>query len=162
MPLLAHGPGLRIVVYACESPGADRERLLAGGHEVGPLARASRPIEYGSRHGEAQFEWFRVDPPPRQSAGGLTAYVHHLTPELVFQPEVMTHPNGALALLEVQPFESFTVGVADLDAAARLLAERGVQFRTSSTGGLEIGPEDACGASVCLVAPNSGCLQSAP
>ncbi len=148
--LLAEGEGLRIVVHASESLAADRERLLAEGHAVGPLARASRPIEYGSRRGEAQFEWFRVDPPGAEAARGLTAYVHHLTPELVFQPEVMTHPNGALALLEVRPFESFTVGVADLGAAGRLLAGHGVRFGTSSTGRLEVGPSEACGATLWL------------
>ncbi len=149
-PLLAEGEGLRIVVHASVSLAADRERLRAEGHQVGPLARASRPIEYGSRRGDAQFEWFRVDPTGRKAGRGLTAYVHHLTPDLVFQPEVMAHPNGAVALLDARPFESFTVGVADLDAAGRLLAVHGVRFRPSSTGGLEVGPEEACGATFCL------------
>lgn len=148
VPLLAAGEGLRIVVYASESPRADRERLLAEGHAVGPIARASRPIEYGSRHGEAQFEWFRVDPWGGEPAHGLTAYVRHLTPELVFQPEVMTHPNGALVLLEARPFESFTIGVADLDASRRLLVEHGVRCRPSSTSGFEVGPDEARGATL--------------
>jgi hypothetical protein len=162
VPLLAAGEGLRIVVYASESLAADREQLRAQGHEVGPLARASRLIEYGSRHGEARFEWFRVDPPGGEAASGLTAYVHHLTPELVFQPEVMTHPNGAVALLEVRPFKSFTVGVADLDAAGRLLAEHAVRVRASSTGGLEVGAGEACGATLRLEPWPSPWLATAP
>lgn len=152
VPLLDDGGGLRIVVYASDSTAADRERCHAEGLAVGPLARASRPIEYGGRHGLAQFEWFRVDPPDGAPARGLTAYVRHLSPDLVFQPEVMTHPNGALALLGVQPFDLFTVGIADLDAARRLFEARGVGFRTLSGGTLEVGPDFAGGATLRLVA----------
>jgi hypothetical protein len=151
-PLLDDGGGLRIVVHTSESLVADRERCIAEGLAVGPPARASRPIEYGRRHGLAQFEWFRVDPPGGAAARGLTAYVRHLSPDLVFQPEVMTHPNGALALLGVQPFDSFTVGVADLVAARRLFEAQGVHFLTLPDGTLEVGSDLAGGATLRLVA----------
>lgn len=95
-PWRRHGPGLQILAFGTDSAERARERAAAAGLEVTPAMRASRAIAYGERHGEARFGWFMVA--PADSPEALLCATEHETPELVFQPEVQSHPNGAVAL----------------------------------------------------------------
>jgi hypothetical protein len=113
-PWRAHGPGLTILALGAADLEAARERCVAAGLEAGPVQGAARSIEYGSTHGTARFRWWMLQ--PAASPEGLLCFVQNLTPELVFQPEVMQHPNGALALEEI------VVRVADPSGAARRYA----------------------------------------
>ena len=81
-----------------------------------PIAEAAREVDYGagSRPGLARFEWFAL--PQADSPEGLTCLMRHLTPELVFQPAVQRHANGALAL------DAVWVTSAAPEAAARRFA----------------------------------------
>lgn len=105
---LPRGPGLRILALGQEDLAARRARCLEAGLDPLPVSHAAREIRYGSRHGEARFDWFmlQADGTPE----GLVCFVHNLTPELVYQPEVQQHPNGAVALSAV------TLRVDDLAA----------------------------------------------
>lgn len=92
------GDGLHIVALGSDSIGAEYRRCLASGVRATAPAHAARRIEYGERHGEAHFGWFMVA--PEESPEALLCYTANLTPELVYQPAVMNHANGALALVE--------------------------------------------------------------
>jgi catechol 2,3-dioxygenase-like lactoylglutathione lyase family enzyme len=88
--------GLHILAIGAEDIAAAHERCTSAGVPVRAPARASRAVEYGSRHGEARFDWFMLE--PAASPEGLLCLVRHETPGLVHQREVESHPNGALAL----------------------------------------------------------------
>lgn len=95
----ARGEGLHILALGSEAPEDDWRRCRVAGLPCTEPADASRRIEYGTRHGDARFRWFMLL--PEASPEGLLCFARNLTPELVFQPEVSVHANGALALCEV-------------------------------------------------------------
>lgn len=96
---LSRGPGLRILALGEEDLAERHARCRETGLNPLPVSHAAREIGYGSRRGEARFDWFMLhaDGTPE----GLVCFVHNLTPELVYQPEVQQHPNGAVALAAV-------------------------------------------------------------
>jgi len=81
---------IAIGVHDIESAHARLMRLQV---PVGSLAKASRPIHYGARRGEALFSWFALDAASTPEA--LMCFVRNERPELIYQPEVQQHPNGA-------------------------------------------------------------------
>lgn len=112
--------GLHILAFGCDDAGLARERVAAAGLRVTPVMSARRAIDYGTRHGDARFRWFMLD--AAEAPEALVCGVEHETPELVFQPEVSRHPNGAIAL------EGTTLVVESPEAfAARYAAVTGVQ-----------------------------------
>lgn len=74
-------------------------RLLGANVPLGAPAKASRPIHYGERRGDALFTWFALGAASTPEA--LVCFVRNERPELVYQPEVQVHPNGAQALVGV-------------------------------------------------------------
>lgn len=107
---LPRGTGLRILALGQQDIATRHGQCQQAGFDPLPVSHAARAIRYGSRHGEARFEWFmlKADGTPE----GLVCFVHNLTPELVYQPEVQQHPNGAVAL------SSVALRVGDLGAWA--------------------------------------------
>jgi Glyoxalase-like domain len=99
-PYRARGDGLHILALGAADVAAAQARCVQNAVLVTAPARATRRIDYGSLHGEACFEWFMVS--PESAPEGLICWVRNLTPQLVFQPEVSAHPNGALDVVEVQ------------------------------------------------------------
>lgn len=127
---LPRGPGLHILALGHDDVDAAASAAAAGGVPCTAPAGAARRIDYGLRHGEARFRWFMVE--PQASPEGLVCVVRNLTPELVFQPEVMAHPNGALGLAEV------FLRVADpVRAARRFEALLGTAAEPAEHGGLQ-------------------------
>lgn len=104
------GDALVIAAFGVDDIPAAHAGCLARGVRLSAPAKAARRIEYGEKHGEARFEWFMVE--PADAPDGLVCFVRHETPELVFQPEVQQHENGAVALREL------TVTASDLEASA--------------------------------------------
>lgn len=88
--------GLHVLALSSGDIDADHARCEQAGLEPTPVSIATRDVEYGVRQGTAQFRWFMLA--PHSAPEGLLCYVHNHTPELVFQPEVMSHPNSAVAL----------------------------------------------------------------
>jgi hypothetical protein len=123
----ARGEGLHIVALGSADPDADWRRCTAAGLPCSAPAGASRRIDYGTRHGEARFRWFMLQ--PEASPEGLLCLVRNETPGLVFQPEVSRHPNGAEALCEL------VVHATDPAAtAARLAIATGIDPQLSGAG----------------------------
>ncbi len=95
-PYLRRYQGLHILAFASSDIDADHARCAGAGLEPTTVTIATREVEYGSRQGAAQFRWFMLA--PQSAPEGLLCYVHNHTPELVYQPEVMNHPNSAIGL----------------------------------------------------------------
>jgi hypothetical protein len=95
-PWLRAGPGLHILAFGAGDARDAHARCESAGLAPLPLRQASREIAYGERHGEARFEWFML--PPAETPEALVCFVRQVTPELVFQPAVERHDNGASAL----------------------------------------------------------------
>lgn len=112
----------RLAILALGSGDADesRARAAAQGLAVGAVAEASRRIEYGARHGTARFRWWAVE--ATDSPEALVCVVQHRDADLVFQPEVQTHPNGAQGLVAIEWTLPESGYAAALDAYARLCA----------------------------------------
>lgn len=113
---LGRHAGLHILALGTEEIGAARALCEASGLHARPVAEASRDIAYGDRHGEARFEWFMLE--PESSPEGLVCLVRQVTPELVFQPAVQSHPNGACALAGLYVVTDSPAGAARRMAAA--------------------------------------------
>ena len=78
---------------------ATRERLLAAGFAVNPMQELSRPAMLDGREVEARFHTVRF---AEQPLPGIRMYFcRHLSPECVWSPELMAHPNGARSLLRI-------------------------------------------------------------
>lgn len=124
---LGRHAGLHILAFGVDDLSAAHERCIAAGLRPRPVARASRHIGYGKRHGEAEFEWFMLE--PIVAPEGLLCFVRQVTPQLVFQPEVQRHTNGGLALSGL-----YLVSAAAAEAASRIAAATAGALLRSATG----------------------------
>ena len=90
---LAAGEGVRILVLAATDAAA-AQRIVAATHPGCAAPRpASRAIVVGGREDVARFVWFPL--PVDVVPDVLSAVVEHVTPDLVFHPSLVDHPNGA-------------------------------------------------------------------
>lgn len=122
--LARYGAGLQICAFGTADVSAAHAQCRAADIRVGAAQWAAREIRYGQRHGDARFHWFMID--PADAPEGLLCYVEHATPELVYQPEVQHHPNGARALTLlgiVPPADDWAAAVARY---SRVLGRPGV------------------------------------
>jgi hypothetical protein len=95
----SRGMGAHILALgAVDIEGVWRQCALAGLRPTA-IVQASRPIRYGTTHGDAEFDWFML--PATVFSAALLCVVRHRTPALVYQTEVMAHPLRAVALEEV-------------------------------------------------------------
>ncbi len=95
-PWIRSDVSLGILAFGADDIEAVHRRLLEGEVPAGPLAHASRPIHYGARRGDAVFTWFALA--AASTPESLVCFARNERPELVYQPEVQRHPNGARAL----------------------------------------------------------------
>ncbi len=84
--------GLNGLVVASRDADATHARLAAAGLAAGPPVAFSRPVRIDDREETARFRTVRV-PADRFPAGRLY-HCEHLTPDLVWRPEWLDHPNG--------------------------------------------------------------------
>jgi len=98
-PFLARYEGLHILALRDSDLETCHRQIRQHGFKIGDIQSAKRDIQYGRRHGAARFRWFMLD--KSASPEGLLCVVDNLTPELVYQHEVMTHANGANRLTGV-------------------------------------------------------------
>ncbi len=98
-PFLDRYQGLHILALRSPDLDAARQQCTAAGLHPSELQQAGRRIEYGDRHGDARFRWWML--PADELPDGLLCHVDNQTPELVFQPAVQAHLNGALGVTGV-------------------------------------------------------------
>ena len=93
--------GLIILALRVDSAAIAHQALQRTSLTVTAVSRSERPVAYDApaRQGMAAFHWFMCV--PAEFPEMLVCCVEHLTPELLFQPDVYEHDNGARALRSV-------------------------------------------------------------
>lgn len=88
--------GLEALVFRTYDAEATYERLLAAGFAVNPVQELTRPAQVDGETVQARFHTVRF---AEQPIPGIRMYFcRHLTPECVWVPSLMAHPNGAQAI----------------------------------------------------------------
>src|SRR5579883_83759 len=108
---LARYPGLHLAAFSVADAAKAHRRLTGAGFGTRPLVQMERPVETETGTGKAAFTVARVV--PEAMAEGRIQILTHRTEETVWQRRWLTHPNGALGLLDVVIAES------DMAEAAR-------------------------------------------
>jgi catechol 2,3-dioxygenase-like lactoylglutathione lyase family enzyme len=103
-------PGAHIVAFGCPDAAAEQRRLEAAGFAGLAVNLLQREVDGPQGRALARFNLIRV-PEAVMAEGGLRV-IDHQTPELLWQPPFLSHPNGARAL------EEFLLCVRDLGEAA--------------------------------------------
>ncbi len=111
---LARYAGLHLAAFAVADARKAHERLAASGFRVRPLVRMQRPVETAAGDDTAAFTIARVDP-DAMPEGRVQMLTHH-TERTVWQKRWLSHPNGAVGLIDL------VIAVADVDEAAQRFA----------------------------------------
>ncbi|WAI83487.1 MULTISPECIES: VOC family protein [Achromobacter] len=106
--------GLEALVFRTYDADATYERLKAAGFAVNPVQELTRPAMLDGQEVQARFHTVRF---AEQPLPGIRMYFcRHLTPECVWSPDLMAHPNGARSLMRID------ARAADARAVAERLA----------------------------------------
>lgn len=112
--VLASPRGLNGLVLQTENADETAAALAAAGFAPqGPVA-FSRPVAIDGREADARFRTVRF--PPDTFPGGRVYFCQHLTPELVWRPEWLVHPNGFTGI------DQFEIENPEPEVQAALLA----------------------------------------
>ncbi|MFG1225916.1 VOC family protein [Xanthobacter wiegelii] len=127
--------GLNGLVLRTFDADATRDTLAAAGFApTGPVA-FSRPVEVDGVEHDARFCTVRL--PPETFPAGRVYFCEHLTPELVWRDEWMTHPNGFCAI------DAFTIASPHPEAEARRLASAFASVAEPDGAGWRVPLDDA-------------------
>jgi hypothetical protein len=110
---IARYQGIHLVAFGTADAIAAAGALRSAGIEVSELRTLERPIEDQGRADLARFRIF--DFPGKALPEAHFFAIQHLTPDLLWKPSLLAHPNGAMSL------ESVAIAVEDpADFARRL------------------------------------------
>lgn len=127
--------GLNGLVLRTFDADATRDTLATAGFApTGPVA-FSRPVEVDGVEHDARFRTVRL--PPETFPAGRVYFCEHLTPELVWRDEWMTHPNGFCAI------DAFTIASPHPEAEARRLASAFASAAQPDGAGWRVPLDDA-------------------
>jgi hypothetical protein len=102
--------GVHLAAFAVADAPATHARLAQSGFRVQPLVAMQRPVETAAGKDVAAFTVVRVT--PGEMPEGRIQALAHLTERAVWQPRWLTHPSGAIGLLDIVIVE------AELEEAA--------------------------------------------
>ncbi|AEE68209.1 dioxygenase [Bordetella pertussis] len=106
--------GLEALVFRTYDAEATYRRLLEAGFAVNPVQELTRAAQWQGREVQARFHTVRF---AEQPIPGIRMYFcRHLTPELVWNDELLSHPNGARGIVSIE------ADAADAQAVAQRLA----------------------------------------
>ncbi len=91
--------GVHLAAFAVADARAMHARLAQSGFHMQPLVAMQRPVETEAGEDIAAFSVVRVV--PGEMPEGRIQALTHLTERTVWQPRWLTHPNGAIGLLDV-------------------------------------------------------------
>jgi hypothetical protein len=135
--------GVHLVAFSVANPERAHTRLAAEGFKMRPLVNFSRPVETESGAGVAAFTVVRAE--REEMAEGRVQMLMHRTEDTVWQKRWLSHPNGAVRLVDVLiatadvaeaavRFARFTGRTAAENRAGRLIAlDRGAVQLVSET-----------------------------
>lgn len=96
---IARYVGAHSIVFGTQDAEADAARLAAEGFDPLPAIALQRTIDTPEGERTARFTVLRV--PPGTMAEGRIQYCRHHTPQFVWQPGWLDHPNHAVGLAGV-------------------------------------------------------------
>lgn len=106
--------GVHLAAFSVADAAKAHARLDAAGFKTRPLVQLERPVATQNGAGKAAFTVARVE--AQAMAEGRIQILTHHTEATVWQKRWLSHPNGALALVDV------VIAVTDPDEAARRYA----------------------------------------
>ena len=107
---MARYRGVHLAAFAVADARAIHARLAQSGFRMQPLVAMQRPVETAAGEDVAAFSVVRVV--PGEMPEGRIQALTHLTERTVWQPRWLTHPNGAIGLIDV------VIAETDLEEAA--------------------------------------------
>jgi hypothetical protein len=122
--------GVHLAAFSVGDAGAAHRRLESSGFRVRPLVHMERPVDTETGPDMAKFSVARVE--PGQMAEGRIQILTHHTEAAVWQPRWLSHPNGAVGLIDV------VIATANVDEAADRLARFLGRLAASNTAGKAI------------------------
>lgn len=124
---LRHHQGAHIICFDSDDCHSVDARLKAAGVETSDVIPLQRDIETPDGTRTAKFE--RVQFAPKDTPEGYIQAARHLTPQYIYQPRYIAHPNGATRLAET------IIAALDVEAmAARYATYIGAKGERSSMG----------------------------
>jgi len=96
---LKHHEGAHIICFNTPAPESVDERLRAAGVRTSGVIPLQRDIDTEAGVRTARFQ--RVQFAPDESPEGYIQAAKHLTPEYIYQPRYIGHPNGCTELSNV-------------------------------------------------------------
>jgi hypothetical protein len=102
--------GVHLAAFAVADAPATHARLAQSGFRMRPLVAMQRPVETAAGEDVAAFMVVRVT--PAEMPEGRIQALAHLTERTVWQPRWLTHPSGAVGLLDI------VIAEADVEEAA--------------------------------------------
>lgn len=91
--------GVHLIAFGTGAPELDHARLAE--HAYAPLTPVALQRQIGTPQGEDTARFTVVRVPPGTMAEGRIQFCRHHTPQLVWQPQWLTHANHAVALTAV-------------------------------------------------------------
>jgi hypothetical protein len=91
--------GVHLIAFGTSAPDLDHTRLLTQG--FAPIEPVALQRQIATPHGEDTARFTVVRVPPGTMAEGRIQFCQHHTPQLVWQPQWLTHANRAAALTAV-------------------------------------------------------------
>jgi hypothetical protein len=96
---MARYRGVHLAAFAVADASVTHARLAQSGFRMQPLVAMQRPVETAAGEDIAAFTVVRVA--LGEMPEGRIQALTHLTERTVWQPRWLTHPNGAIGLLDV-------------------------------------------------------------
>jgi hypothetical protein len=115
--MLARYSGIHIMAFGCDDSPAAQQHLTAAGFDVPAASMLERMAETSQGPQLVRFRNLRL--PLDEMPEGNIIVIKHETPDLLWEPHLLEHPNGLVGLKEI------TLCVSDVDEVtaryARLL-----------------------------------------
>ncbi len=129
--------GLHILAFGVEDAPEARKQVAAAGLPVGDVMEWARPVDTSEGKQDARFSFFIADYHAADEA--LLCWVHHRTPHLLRDDDLIRHANGATGL------SGLTIMVADGVNA------QSVHQRMMASGGTALGDNVGFGDAVLAI-----------
>lgn len=137
--------GQHLVAFGTLSAEEDHARLARHGFSPLPFVNLQREVDVAGEKRLARFSVVRVS--PETMPEGRVQFVQQLTPECLWQPQYVAHPNGVTSLLA-----TFVVAEDPVKVAARYAEFSGLMPRripgfvrlATARGDVLVGSDTAC------------------
>jgi hypothetical protein len=94
---IARHTGQHLIAFGTPAAEDEHARLERHGFSPLPLVNLQREVDVSGEQRPARFSVVRV--PPEAMPEGRVQFVQHHTPECLWQPKYLDHPNGVTGLL---------------------------------------------------------------